>query len=251
MNIRDAETDDHLAITDVAERSFQSSYSLSPDQITAIVESAFSEETLADRMQDPDRLLVVAEDQVDGEMRVAGFADVDLGGGELNWLHVDPEARGGGIGTRLFERARDAVADRGGQLSAWALEEATEGGEFCTQFGLGEHDTREVEFDGESFFAHVFTEGETSDEGPPEPTIDVPERVRVDGEELLVDRNEEVPGVEAPFFPVFRGEDHEERYGFLCSNCGSTDVSADGLERLECGECGNVHLADHWDDAYL
>lgn len=252
MNIRKAETDDWRTIVDIAERSFQSSYSLSPEQITVIVEHAFSEEALADRLEGSDHLLVVAEDQVDGETRVVGFADVDLdGGGTIDWLHVDPEARGGGVGTRLIERTREAVAEGDGRLSAWVLEEATEGGEFCTQFGFGESDTVEVEFGGERFFAHVFTEGEETDEEWADPTVDVPERVRIDGDELFVDRDEEVPGVEAPFFPVYREESHEERYGYLCSNCGSTDVSADGLDRLECGECGNVHLADEWDDAYL
>lgn len=251
MNIRKAEADDRRTIADIAERSFQSSYSLSPEQITVIVEHDFPEEALADRIEDPDHLLVVAEDEVDGETRVAGFAAVDLDSGTLDWLHVDPEARGGGVGTRLFERAREAVADGDGRLSARVLEEATEGGEFCTQFGFGERDTVEVEFGGERFFAHVFTEGESTDEEPGEPVVDVPERVRVDGDELFVDREDEIPGVEAPFFPVYREDAHEERYGFLCSNCGSTDISADGLDRLECGECGNVHLADEWDDAYL
>lgn len=251
MNIRGAVAEDLPILLDVAERSFQSSYSLSPDQIAAIVESDFSEKASADRLDDPGRLVFVAEGQVDDETRVVGFADVDLDQGTLNWLHVDPEARGGGIGTRLFERAREAVVDEGGKLTARVLEAATEGSQFCTQFGFGESDTVEVEFDGESFFAHVFTEGGARGGEPPVPTIDVPERVRVDGDELFVDRDEEIPGVEAPFFPVYRTDANEERYGFLCSNCGSTDVSADGLDRLECGECGNVHLADHWDAAYL
>ncbi len=84
-----------------------------------------------------------------------------------------------------------------------------------------------------------------------EPTVPVPESTPTDGTDRPVDRDETIPGREAPFFPTYSGEDRTERYGYFCSNCGSTDVSADGLDRLECGACGNLHLADEWDDSYL
>lgn len=52
---------------------------------------------LVDRIEDSGALLIVAEDEVDEETRVVGFVDVDLdGNGMLRWLHVDPDAGGGG-----------------------------------------------------------------------------------------------------------------------------------------------------------
>ena len=50
---------------------------------------------------------------------------------------------------------------------------------------------------------------------------------------------------------LYEREGDGARWGYFCSECASTDVSADGLDRLECGNCGNTHRADQWDDAYL
>ena len=97
----------------------------------------------------------------------------------------------------------------------------------------------------------MFTEGQST-ETPNQPTVTVPEFVTVDGTDRPVDRDERVPGSEAPFFTMYSTDDEtEEPYGYFCSQCGSTNVSIDGLDRLECGDCGNTHLADEWDDAYL
>ena len=53
------------------------------------------------------------------------------------------------------------------------------------------------------------------------------------------------------FFSVYTADDHDEPYGYLCSQCASTDVTADGLDRLECGDCGNAYRVDEWDGSYL
>jgi ribosomal protein S27AE len=103
---------------------------------------------------------------------------------------------------------------------------------------------------GEEFAVTMFIEGEGT-ETSNEPTVAVPESVTVDGVDRPVDRDDSIPGREAPFFTLYVADDTEEAYGYFCSQCGSTDVSADGLDRLECGNCGNAHLADEWDDAYL
>lgn len=265
MNIRDAELADREQIRALVEQSFQFSYSLSPQQIETIVEGVFAEDPLADRIEDPEALLLVAEQEVDGETQVVGVADVD--GSTLRWLHVDPDARDQGVGSELFERVREAVTERDGELVIRVLQQASEGGEFFTQFGLSRVGTDALEFGGEEFDEEIYAESETAWTGespqgdesteasepdePGEPAIDVPERMQVDGDELAVDRDEKIPGTEAPFFQLSQDDFGGERYGFLCSNCGSTDVSADGLDRLECAECGNKHLADEWDDAYL
>jgi ribosomal protein S27AE len=91
--------------------------------------------------------------------------------------------------------------------------------------------------------------GETAE--PDERAVPVPESVTVDGTDRPLERDETVPGREAPFFPTYTSEDHTDPYGYFCSSCGSTDIAADGLDRIECSECGNLHLAEEWDDSYL
>lgn len=250
MDVHDADEADRPEIRDIAERSFQASYSLSPEQIATLIDHDFADEALADRIEDPDALVLVAESPSDDG--VLGFADVELGdGGVLRWLHVDPEARGQGVGTALVERVQEELADRGGAaLTARVLEDAVEGGEFLERFGLRQSDSSRYEFDGESFVERVYTEGE-SEHDANEPAVEVPERVDVDGDERPVDREEAIPGAQAPFFRIYASDARDQNYGYFCSNCGSTDVSADGLDRLECGNCGNEHLADEWDAAYL
>jgi len=263
MNIRDGELTDREQIRAVAEQSFQFSYSLSPQQIETILEGVFASDPLADRIDDPETRFLVAEQAVDGENQVVGFADVS--NSTLRWLHVDPDARGQGVGTGLFERVREAVTEHGGELAVRVLRQASEGSEFFTQFGLSRVGTDELEFGAEQFDEVIYVESEGADDSqqagdtekaseadqPDEPTVEVPERVQAEGEELIVDQDEEIPGTEAPFFQLSQEQSGGERYGFLCSNCGSTEVTADGLDRLECNECGNKHLADEWDDAYL
>jgi GNAT superfamily N-acetyltransferase/ribosomal protein S27AE len=273
MEIREAELADRPQLRAITEQSFRFSYSLSPERIEAILENLFADDTLASRIDDPDVLLLVAEGSVaegggpedssartesdersaddgagDENKQVVGFVDVDLAAARLHWLHVDPDARGDGVGTALFEGARDAVEARGDSLVARVLEQASEGGEFCTQFGFSRTGSARLEFDDERFTEDVY--GTDADETV-EPDVDVPLRIRVDNDELVVDRREEIPGTDAPFFSLYRAESSEDRYGFFCVNCGGIDVSADGLDRLECSDCGNEHLAENWDDAYL
>lgn len=264
MHIREAEMTDREQIRALVEQSFQFSYALSPQQIETIVEGVFAAEPLGDRIDDPAALLLVAEQDVEGETKVVGVADAAES--TLRWLHVDPDARDQGVGTALFERVRETVADNDEELTVRVLQQASEGGEFFTQFGLTHVGSGELEFDGEEFEEDIYAESdaegtdappepsEPADAGgaeePGEPVIDVPSQLDVDGEQLVVDREEEIPGTDAPFYQMSQ-EAGGERYGYLCSNCGSTDVSADGLDRLECADCGNKHLADEWDDAYL
>ncbi|MFW5919203.1 MAG: GNAT family N-acetyltransferase [Halanaeroarchaeum sp.] len=245
IDLRTATVDDWEAIRGVAERSFQASYSLSPEQIEAIVEEEFERAPLTDRADD-DALLLVAEDG--GE--VVGFADVDLVAGVLRWLHVDPMERGQGVGTALVERAEAALSGRGKPFVAEVLDDATEGDSFLERFGLNRTETTVTEFRDQELPAHVYSKAGEETE-PNEPEVPVPERVTVDGADRPVNREEPISGSESPFFLTYVGTDRTERHGFFCSNCGSTDVSADGMDRIECTDCGNTHLADEWDDAYL
>lgn len=249
MKIRPAEEGDSERIRAIAEDSFQSSYSLSPQQIETIVENAFADDSLTERIDDSNAVVLVAEDTVEDTEGVQGFIDVGTGAERtIRWLHVDPTARGNGIATALVERIREE--DDGTPLAARVLEDAVEGLEFLEQFGLQRDGHDEIEFGGEAFPVALFTEGEGT-ETANEPSVAVPDSVTVEGADRLLDRDDQIPGREAPFFQIYSDEAQEDPYGYFCSQCGSTDVIADGLDRLECENCGNVHKADEWDGGYL
>ena len=248
MDLRPATSDDAARIGEISEASFQASYSLSPDQIETIVEAAFSEERLAERVDDPDALLVVAED--DGA--VIGFVDVELGEeAAVQWLHVDPNSRGLGAGTQLFERVRSEASDRDLPVIARVLAENEEGKGFPERFGLRRGGKAKLEVGSEVFFEEVYAESGRLETIAGERSVEVPETTTVDGETRYVDESEKSPGTDGPFFGVYEDEASERHVGYFCSNCGSTDVGSDTLGRLECQSCGNKHLADQWDAAYL
>jgi hypothetical protein len=122
--------------------------------------------------------------------------------------------------------------------------------ELLERFDLKRTDTTSLELGQHEFAAHVYADtGQEID--PNEPDVEVPESVTESGTEHPVDRDEPIPGTKAPFFQTFAGSDRSEQAGFFCSSCGTTDVSVDGMDRVECSECGNKHRADEWDDAYL
>lgn len=226
MDIREATPTDSDRIGRIAESSFNSSFALSPEEIETLVEERFSESALDERLPDSDGWFLVAEAELDGETVLSGFLD-GTAAGRIRWLHVDPEARGQGIGTALVEHLR---AEHGDRPLAWeVLDDAVEGVGFCEQFGLAEQGRDSLEIGGHEYGVTLYAEGETRP----------------------LDRDDPIPGREAPFFRTFVSGDREAPYGYFCSQCGSTDVTADGMDRLECGDCGNAHLADEWDGAYL
>jgi anti-sigma regulatory factor (Ser/Thr protein kinase) len=121
MTLRPVTVEDCGVISDVAERSFQASYSLSPDQIAVLLEEEFSEAALTTRIEDETWLVVVADDG----RTVCGFVDPDRASGTICWLHVDPLERGNGVGTGLAERAMQQLSGRE-PVTARILETATE-----------------------------------------------------------------------------------------------------------------------------
>ena len=249
VNVRPMESGDRERIGEISRDSLRSSYSLSPDQIEMILQEEFDDAALTDLLDDSDTIVFVAEVTVDGTEAVRGFVTVELGTkATIRWLHVDPTARGDGVATALLSRVRERFADK--PIAASILDDAVEGGEFLEGFGLKQTDHDLIRLGGEEFAVTVFTGGQST-MAPNEPTVTVPESVTIDGVDRFVDRDDSVPGSEAPFFTVYCADDETDAYGYFCSQCGSTNVSIDGLDRLECGECGNTHLADEWDDAYL
>ncbi len=234
-------------IHDIVERSFRTSYSLSPNTIEAILEEWFAPDPLIQRLSRSDTIALVAEQ--DG--RRIGFAEgrIQDSTGTLLWLHVAPDARGQGAGTQLFEELSDALREAGGdQIRARVLAENSEGEEFVEKFGFSKADHTTVEIDNEELVGRVYSPtAETT-------TPTVPETTTVDGETLVVDQNDSIPGADAEFFPTYREKAREEKgeqYGFYCSNCGTVSETMGELERIKCETCGNIHRPDDWDDAYL
>lgn len=138
MNIRAGNKTDGAGIQATAEQSFQTSYSLSPEQIRTIVDTEFTEDSIEEKIRKSDRHIVVS---VRNETEIAGFADIGTNGETtLHWLHVDPDARGEGIGSSLVEEVRNTFGDSA-RFTANVLREAREGGEFLERFDLYETDS--------------------------------------------------------------------------------------------------------------
>jgi GNAT superfamily N-acetyltransferase/ribosomal protein S27AE len=313
MELREPDASDGEAIHEVARSAMTTSYALSPDQIEAIAADRFDPERLGRVAEDDDHVAVVAEEAtaegageeataegaggdeggIGGEPVVAGYAEAELdgGSGEIRWLFVDPEHRGRGIGTRLFEALREALGDRGvDDPRAATLQANQEGHGFFEQFGYEEVDEQQVEIADQSLVEYVFEEsateseksdrassaeeteteiggGSASDEAvrPGEDETwaetDFPDTEERDGqlvatidggEEVYVDREEPETGREAPFFPAYSDNEFEDRYGYYCGNCGSLDVLVDEMDRTECNNCGNAHASkEEYDSGYL
>jgi septum site-determining protein MinD len=66
------------------------------------------------------------------------------------------------------------------------------------------------------------------------------------GYRVYVARDESLRGTDGVFRPMYVDTGREECCGWTCS-CGSTDLTVDPMERLECGECGNRSRARRWD----
>lgn len=249
MNVRKATEADATRIYDIARQSIQASYAVSPTAIDGIMEEWFDVGAIADRLDE--NVIGVAET----ETSVVGFSEgtVTDDAGELVWLHVHPEERGQGAGTEPFEWTRDALLDRGAtDVHARILASNSEGDGFVERFGYERVDQRDADFGGEEWRTHIYapTAEDTDETAPAEPT-DVPSKIETAGHERFVEVDETIPGDAAPFHPLYNDDEHEEQYGYYCSNCGSSVEAADELDRIKCTECGNVHRPDDWDGAYL
>ena len=256
MNIRDATSDDRGAIREIAQRSMEASYSLSPRTIESAIKQWYDQETLEAALTDEDVAFVVAEEE--GE--IVGYAegvferDTDTGDGDVLWVHVDPTARGGNVGTDLFERIREDLADLGAKrLRGLVLEDNREGSDFYERFGFEKAEERTAVIDGEPHVEFVYVEGGTDAEpAPSEVDVSVPETVEIDGgEEIFFDGEDTDMGSKGPFVVVYNDRAFTERYGYYCGNCGTLDTAMDAMGRVQCNDCGNLRKPTRWDAAYL
>ncbi|MBX0297949.1 GNAT family N-acetyltransferase [Haloarcula nitratireducens] len=255
--LRLAEFDDAERIEELVESSMTASYALSPQDIEMISEAVFDTDHIRDRIDSSETIVVVAElDDV-----VAGVveATLDEDESEIQWLHVDPERRGAGVGTALFERIQSELADEGiEEPRAVTLAANTSAGTFFERFGFKQIDERTTDIGGRESVEYVFTaqadeeaqqdESESDADQPPE----IPETASAMDDTELYLGEDPFQGTEGWFVETFSDADRSEQYGYYCLNCGSADVAMDNMERVRCGDCGNTRKPDDdYDGAYL
>ncbi|WP_248897279.1 GNAT family N-acetyltransferase [Haloplanus halobius] len=251
MDIREATATDIEGIRTVAHRSLAASYghALEEDIIAQAVERWYDEETLADDLDDPDTEFLVA---VDGD-RVVGFVQsyvVDRRDtvGEIDWLHVDPESRGSGIGDRLLEELEQRLLEHGvSRIEGRVLEANEAGSDFYQTEDFEQVGQRTVEIGGEPFVENLFSKfPETGGRQVLTEATTLP-----DGRQVYVALDESVRGSTGPFYAVYLDRDRAERYGYLCGNCDSFAVSMDTMGRVVCNDCENRRKPTRWDASYL
>lgn len=262
--VRAADPDEAGRLREVARSSMTTSYALSPDDIEAILEDEFTEEALRERMEASDVGLYVGE--VDDVL--AGLVETSTDGetGTARWLHVDPERRGLGVGTALFERAVSELEADTDAVHTVTLAANTSAGSFFERLGFERVEERTTTLGGQEIVQYVYAEAgeeerassadESDDEGTSESTsredVELPDEVSTDGQEVVYLGDDLVRGSEGWFAVTFADEDRSEEYGYCCGNCESTDVSMDSMERIRCENCGNTSKSgEDYDASYL
>ncbi|WP_232688476.1 GNAT family N-acetyltransferase [Halobacterium zhouii] len=138
-----------------------SSFRLSPQQIDNLVENLFDDDRLSEAFEDDDAVFLVSEaDTGDESNGIVGFfwGTVRESHGDVRWLFVDPEYRGQGIGTQLFENGVEGLRDAGADtIRAFALQASLDGHQFFEQFGFEQTDERQVEVGDETLAQFVYT----------------------------------------------------------------------------------------------
>lgn len=250
MEIRDVRPSDADGVRAVARASFDASYghALEDDTIEQVVETEYAPEAIEEGLASGASIVVAATDA-----GLAGFAQGRLVQGEplvgdVLWLHVHPDERGRGVGVRLLGALLDSFEDDdAGLVRGHVIEANEEGTAFYERHGFERVSTNEVEIAGESHDEIVLEA--RLDRADGETLVD-----QIDGSGggvLFVDYAGGETGTEAPLYPVYRDRSLEERYGWFCSACESTETAMDASGRVRCGACGNARTATRWDRSYL
>jgi ribosomal protein S18 acetylase RimI-like enzyme len=248
MDVRDAATEDIDAIRRVAAESMRTSYDHAIDEetIAAAVDEWYSTDRLTETLADDSAVFVVAVDSGS----VVGFAQSEVSEGResvgyLDWLHVVPDHRGGGIGTQLLRRLRQELVAAGvDRLEGRVLVDNQEGVSFYEEQGFSEVGKRTVKIHGESFEECVYATFLEDTDSDPSGLVERDQTV-------YVAYDESARGSDSPFFAVYLDEDRDRPYGWMCGGDEGFDVAMDTMERLECNQCGNRRKAARWDAAYL
>jgi ribosomal protein S18 acetylase RimI-like enzyme len=247
MEFREAEPGDGGDIRSVALASLHASYDdvLGEETVDEAFENWYDPDVLAADLDSDELAFVVAEDD-DGS--VVGFSHVHVrheqDEGRIQWLHVHPDNRGSGVGSRLLEHTRDVLQARGiGHVSGEVLADNVAGNEFYRGHGFSLRDQYTVEVGGRFVAENVYDDAEV-EPADLEP-VETPEGT------MYADMSDEHRGKHAPWYPVYRSEDGTRRYGWFCAGCESVDNAMDAMGRVQCNDCENARKPERWDAAYL
>lgn len=246
MKVRELESDDVDAVRRIARNSLEASYAHTLDDATidAAVQDWYTRDELEAAITDDRACYLVAEDEA-GE--VAGFVQGRVSGdrGTVHWLHVDPDRRGEGVGSRLLTLAADALNEAGAATVRGEVLEVNEAGvAFYEDHGYERTADREVEIGDQTFVELVF-----EDLTAPAPELEP--WTAPDGTTYYVDYTDADRGSHGEFAPAYADPEGETLYGWFCVPCETIDTAMDSMERIECNQCGSVRKAKRWDAAYL
>jgi ribosomal protein S18 acetylase RimI-like enzyme len=243
MEVRAATPDDQEAVMEIAERSLEASYTLSPQTIEGTVHQWYDEAEYTEKVDREDMLFLLAEHEGEAVAFTETVIHDDETGADLLWLHVHPDYRGEGIGSDLFDAVRDRLHDRGiTQLRGRVLSMNEVGNTFYKQRGFEKVGEGEVEIDGSPYTEALYLEAEPEGLEP---------RTTDDGQTVYIDHDDVDEGSAGPFHVVYVDEAREEKYGYHCGKCDSLANAMDAMGRIECGECGNSRKPTRWDAAYM
>lgn len=246
MEFREAEPGDGEDIRSVAHASLHASYDdvLDEETVEVAFENWYDPDELTADIESDELAFVVAEE----DDAVVGFAHVhvraDQAEGRIQWLHVHPDSRGHGVGSRLLEHARDVLHARGiDHVSGEVLADNVVGNEFYRNHGFTLRDQYTVEVGGRFVAENVYddSEVEAADLEP----VETPEGT------MFVDLTDSHRGKVAPWYPIYRSDDGTRRYGWYCGACESTDNAMDAMGRVQCNDCDNARKPTRWDASYL
>jgi len=250
MQIRDATADDFEALRAVAAASLHDSYHhmLDPKTIDEALEEWYAADLLAQQLADDDAVLLVAED----DAGIVAFSQSEIMGktpadGRILWLHVHPDHRGHGYGSRLLTRTKEALVDHGAQqISGAVLDGNRHGNEFYRAHGFKRAGDRTVTVADETLTENVFVA--TDEEHVEWESLD---EVTLGDETAYVNYAEAHRGTEGQFYEAYVDAERERRYGLFCGACNSFDNAMGPMEEVVCNSCGNRRKATRWDAAYL
>ena len=248
MEFRHATASDASAVRSLARASLDASYSsfLSPETIETAVDEWYDDEAFEALVEEKDSTVLVAVDDEPiafSQSAIVGRRDPV---GEIQWLHVHPDHRSGGTGSRLLARTREALLDDGaGTIHGVVLAENEAGNAFYESHGFELAGSRETEIAEETYTENRYVS--SGEEYSPSGR----QAHEAEGETVYVDFAEPARGSIAPFYTAYETAAGTERYGWYCGECESLSTAMDAMGRIECTSCGNRRKATRWDAAYL
>ncbi|WP_254862477.1 GNAT family N-acetyltransferase [Halovivax gelatinilyticus] len=250
MEFREATTDDSESLRSIAADSLAATYTtfLSESTIEDALEQWYATDAITDLLESDDSLVLVAVDD-----EPVAFSQCEIVGdeetvGQIHWLHVHPDARGEGLGSRLFTRTREELLDVGAEvIHGFVLAENEFGNRFYEEHGFEHAGTRSIQVGGDTYTENVYTESA----GEPVEWRSLEQRDVGDGSTIYVSFGEPARGSLAPFYSAYETDSGTDRYGWYCGNCESFDNAMDAMGRIKCNACGNQRKATRWDASYL